>query len=220
MVGQVEFTECVGKAIESRYHEWVGRCGGVPYLAAGILPSEIMTFCAVCLEQGVDRVFESGRKFGYSTEILCRWTEHWMLRSCETTPVADRDDYLLNRYPESIIAPGDGLLVLPRWTLDAADNHRIAVLCDGPKGFAGLELMDRLSDRLVLYALHDVLSDSVLAGRLQGRTRFLTDRNDEWLAKYGEMDDQAYVVGGYGSRAEMTRESYGLALFPGGRWRT
>ena len=39
----------------------------------GIYPSEMLPVCAICEECNISLIIESGRQFGYSTEILALW---------------------------------------------------------------------------------------------------------------------------------------------------
>lgn len=199
-------------AVEQHHVEFASRYACVDVRAGGVLPSEMMLFVSLCLQQEVSRVFESGRCRGYSTEVLCQWPDRWIVRSCERSPMRAWDDVLLDRYQTLIVSKGRGELVLPRWVLDAEADHRIAVLLDGPKQGEALDLGRSLAPSVAFYGVHDLLDVP------SGDACFST-RVPSWASRWGVLDDPSVEHGGYASRHEMTAQSMGLTVFPGGRWR-
>jgi hypothetical protein len=195
----------------------MARAADVEHQPAGILPSEMFLFVSLCLGQQVDRVFESGRKFGYSTRVLCQWLDRWKLRSCEMSPQIEHDKRLRLDY-SAVIVSGDGMNVLPRWVMASFHDSRIAILCDGPKDMRAFKLCRRMQDHLVFYAVHDCLTTDELYTRTASCRRFFS-RDEEWERRYAGLDDDAVRRSDYGSREEMTREAFGMVVYPGGKWR-
>lgn len=180
-----------------------------------ILPSELLLFISAALSQRVNRVFESGRKFGYSTECLCLW-RRWSVRSCDLRQNYGRDQYLDDKYINLILVNGDGCTIVPKWVhSQVGSSNRVAVLLDGPKGEAAIELAHRLLPHVAMVAIHDVVNPpkEVNSGDANVWTRI-----PAWTEQWGHLDEPCWRAGGYVSRTEMTADSSGLLLLPGEDW--
>jgi hypothetical protein len=210
-----QFEAACGDACCEHQIEFLCRTRDIEHQPAGMLPSEMMLFTSLCLDQGVSLVVESGRKFGYSTEILCCWLGRWAVKSVEREPQAVRDAELRQRYPAVHLAVGESANHVSRWVREA--GCRVALLLDGPKGEPAYAIGDSLRKHLAFFAIHDVLLDSPLWGVTVGQTRFNT-KDADWTRRWRLVDDAAVHKGGYSSREEMTAQGFGLAVFPGGLW--
>jgi hypothetical protein len=114
-----------------------------PYEHRGILHSEMALIIHTCRRLGVEIVIESGRARGQSTYMLAKY-----LPSAEIHSVELRD------HPDDTIAQerllplrnvtfysGDGNVLIPQ--LVALYPQPIAILCDGPKGKAAVNIIAR-----------------------------------------------------------------------------
>jgi hypothetical protein len=211
------FAEQCQAIVAEQHHEVVPKLGDVQYQRGGVLPSEMMLFCCLCLGQGVTRVLESGRSLGYSTELLCQWPDQWRLRSCDLK-AGERDDDLLSRYQDSVIVVGDSRVMLPRWLMTLKDENRIAVLIDGPKFGEALQLGERLHEHVAFWAIHDVVPGTSTWRSLWAWS-FVTTREEGWRRSWEHLDEVAVKLSGCANWGDMTAESMGLAIVRGGRWR-
>ena len=175
--------------------------------ASGIMPSEMLLFCALCWEQNVRTVVESGRKNGYSTEVLAACMPNVV--SIESTPVREADSRLRDRENLALVT-GDGRKLVPHYIAG-----RTAVLLDGPKGMGAYQLFDGIRDNVVFAAIHDMTAAN--EARAQIREGWYSD-DAAWTAEFGYLDEFWVTNGGYSSRAEMTRDSFGFGIYRGGQW--
>ena len=125
----------------------------VPLRAGAMLPSELLLFAALCLETEVGVVVESGRKEGYSTEILCR-VGGWLVHSVEKAVVEEADKRLAAACGGRLaLHRGDGRRLVPT-LVDAA--RRTAVLLDGPKSTGANLMLPSIRGAAVFVGIHDV----------------------------------------------------------------
>lgn len=180
---------------------------------SGIMPSEMLAFCALCRDQGVEVVIESGRKHGYSTEVLARCLWACEINSIEQSPIAASDARL--DFDNLYLVTGSGLSLVPQVT-----PHRrpSAVLLDGPKGHAAIALLNQVADRIAFGAVHDLCAGNEARLACAGRDVWYTD-DPEFVAEFGHLDEFWWRNGGYSSRAEMVRESFCFGFFKGKQWR-
>ena len=112
-----------------------------------MLPSELLMFLALCLENRIELVIESGRKEGFSTEMLCSVGD-WRVESVERHIVAEADERLASYYGNRLtLRCGDGRLLVP--ILSDPHNKRTAVLLDGPKSTGANLLYPKIRDGIV-----------------------------------------------------------------------
>ena len=116
-----------------------------PYEPRGILNSEMALIIGTCRKQRIDVVFESGRARGHSTYLLNKYL-YCIIQSYELR----RDDDAL--YCENKLKGrgniargyGDSRILMPQlrdFYKEFWPRCRIAVLLDGPKGIAALDLL-------------------------------------------------------------------------------
>ncbi|MEX0717774.1 MAG: glycosyltransferase [Planctomycetaceae bacterium] len=202
----------------------------IGYRESGVLPSEMLLFAGLCAEQHVTRLFESGRKQGYSTRVLAAVDPTRPVTSIEREPIADIDRELGTRHANLTLLVGDSDTLLPEAVNAAAQaGERVAVLLDGPKGERALRLLEPLLPRLVFAAIHDASRDRRAPGGgtepnpVRGRLAedehvvFFSD-DDVYLEQWGELDRPAWE-GSYADRDQLTRHGFTLAVIRGGRWR-
>jgi len=199
-----------------------------------MLPSELLAFAALCRDREVDAVIESGRKGGYSTEVLCR-TLDVPIHSIERKVVAERDAALRQEFGDRLeLLHGDGKQHVPRI---AERYRRPAVLLDGPKNTGAMPLVREMLPNSVFVGVHDVcpLSSGDTSQANPGRGMaaafpgaWFTD-DDAFVKEYGWLDADWITTGGY-KCAKVTHYKYGhgefikvccvLGILPGGRWET
>ena len=180
----------------------------MPVNHAAILPSEMLLFCALAGSQNVECVVESGRRHGYSTEVLAR--QGWRVLSIDTHPNQEADSRL--HYGNLTLLSGDGLTRVP----ELLTGRRAAVLLDGPKGMVALRLLDSIRDQIVLGAIHDCYQGTDVRRELTQRGAVFSD-DPEFLAEFGELDTEMLVHRGYDSH-DFLREANVLGILKGGRW--
>ena len=199
----------------------------IDYQPGGILPSDALMLCCLGATLGVTTFNESGRRFGYSTDCLA--SAGFVVNSIENHSEnnADTDARLKAKHFINLrLFNGDGSVVIPR--LIAQSDGQTAVLLDGPKGPAALDVVDEIIDKVVFAAIHDLSQQCERPGgsrlnvsRLMAKTRYpdvlFTDA-PEITEAYGHMDERAWK-GTYGSRSELTACGSTLGIFGGGQWR-
>ena len=192
----------------------------VPLRAGAMLPSELLLFASLCLETEVDLVVESGRKEGYSTEVLCR-VGGWQVRSVERAVVEEADERLAAACGGRLaLHRGDGRRLVPT-LVDAA--RRTAVLLDGPKSTGANLMLPSIRGAAVFVGIHDV---PLLGTDHQGNARrasiengaaYFTDDPD-YVARFGWYDRAWMDRSGYKSHRDFLNVCCVLGIFRGGRW--
>lgn len=124
----------------------------------GIYPSEMLPVCAICEEFKISLVIESGRQFGYSTEILAEWFKDFPTQVISidiqdpTTEVLTRLDKPEYKYVQ--LQKGDGNKLIPELVQTAGKR---AVLLDGPKYTQALNLAVWLKGFVDWVFIHDMV---------------------------------------------------------------
>jgi hypothetical protein len=129
-----------------------------PYEARGIIHSEMALIMARCRKLGVRNVIESGRARGQSTYIMAKYMPDVHVYSIEAR---DGEDIRFGRerlasMPNVTLLTGDGALCVEELASSAA--LRTAVLLDGPKGAAAVEILQEcfLLPDIVVGFIHDM----------------------------------------------------------------
>ena len=176
--------------------EIIGRIASVPPQQDAILPSEMLLFCRTCLSCGVRHVIESGRKYGYSTEVLCQFD--WRVSSIECSP-DNESDARLSRYGNLQMIHGMAENTIKQLFSDKPT----AVLLDGPKGLVALSIMQKLWQYAAVWAIHDVYCGTKIRDEL-GKYDGVTFSDDSvHLSQFGAMDVDALRLRGYTSHGEL-----------------
>ena len=117
---------------------WAQRIMGeeIPWFPSGIFPGEMAAFLGLCEFYQVETVIESGRRHGYSTQMLgefTRWTpcEAFSIDLEEDAAIAADCRRRLSKYDGLELLVGDAFDILPDVARRA--TGRIALLIDGPK---------------------------------------------------------------------------------------
>lgn len=184
----------------------------------GILFSEMLLFFAVCKLRGVQHFVESGRRNGYSTQIIASWCRKHggQLESVEHDPIPDVDEALRREYSDvANLVQGDGMTVVPYLS-----DSRSGVLLDGPKGLRALRLLRSIDYRVG--AVHDVHRYCEGGGINETRTTAesmfpsaLYSDDPEWVERYGHHDEPFWIAGKYTSRQEMVACGFTLMVLDG-----
>lgn len=185
----------------------------VPYRPGGILPSEMLAFVALCKEQGVTNIVESGRHLGYSTTVLAE--AGFELYSVDHEPIHDVDAEFM-KYRNVRLFIGEAHRLVPQWI-----RHRCAVLLDGPKGIPALRLWQSVQNRAVLCGIHDASVNNANGPNpcrqpMTEAGAWFTD-DPEYIAATEHLDTEAWQKD-YTSRSEMTAQGFTLAMFKGDQW--
>lgn len=201
----------------------------IRYHPGGILPSELLAFCA-CLDLTDTRVLiESGRSLGFSTEVLAEFCELHRIKflSIDQSPEYEADKRL-DRFDCLSLEKGDGRSMIP----GLVAGHRLdrcAVLCDGPKGLKALEVIESCINRITVGAIHDTSKKRFgkngtednpvrvhLEDNCQNLTAFFTD-DEDFVNEFEHLDERCWK-NEYSSRREFTAGGFTLAIFRGLLW--
>jgi 2-polyprenyl-3-methyl-5-hydroxy-6-metoxy-1,4-benzoquinol methylase len=172
------------------------------YEERGILNSEMLAACSVCSDLRVDLVIESGRARGQSTYVLARWFRGTPTRIISLELERDGDavfaEERLHEFANVELRYGDSLKLLPE-IIAAHPGRRIAVLLDGPKGKAAIDLMRRAfaqSPDVLCGFIHDMRRQTPQREALDaaaGRTFFTDD--DEFVREHRPLDQSCLPRG-------------------------
>lgn len=113
-----------------------------PYEHRGILNSEMGLVVLMCRKHRIERVIETGRARGQSTYLLAKYLPECHIHSIELRPNHEDEAFALDRLAEFdnvTCWAGDGNEAVPMMVQDT--QKRTAVLCDGPKGKAAVDIV-------------------------------------------------------------------------------
>jgi hypothetical protein len=142
------------------------------WVDGAIFPCELTFFLATCRVRKVSAIIESGRQDGFSTEILARFGQHYGVDIYSIDHEVDRERAQrcrarLHGLPVNLLK-GDAYELVGR-QVNALTGHPIALLVDGPKGWAALSMIAAaLRPHLAVCALHNLYGDQL-----------------DWIAKFG-----------------------------------
>ncbi|NEW96023.1 hypothetical protein DY467_04475 [Rhodopseudomonas sp. BR0G17] len=161
------------------------------WVEGAIFPCEMAFFIAVCSLAGVDRVIESGRQDGYSTEILGDWASQngRQIASVDLEHDAARAAACRQRLAHLPIqlVRGSAYEEFGRLARDGV-GRRLALIADGPKGWPAISMIAAATDdRVQVVALHNLnpgTGGRELFERLGGKQSFyeaaLKDPGPRW----------------------------------------
>lgn len=183
-----------------------------------ILPSEMLVFCTACVMSDCDLIIESGRRFGYSTDVLTEW-DRWHVISIDLNPNKHIDNRLRKKHTSPEITRGEGTRLVPQLVERYKDSHKIGLLLDGPKGIKAYNVFNEVRDDICVCGIHDVYSSAPLRPILQSQEKRIcfTDRPD-FVEHVSYLDRQSLEYRGYASAGELLAFGSVLAVIPGGRW--
>jgi len=129
-----------------------------PYEQRGILHSEMALIVHTCRRLGVEVVIESGRARGQSTYMLAKYLPNATIHSVE---LRDHPDEAIARerlagFANVCLHAGDGNIIVP--ALAGPRDTPTAILCDGPKGAAAVDILVRCFrlPNVVVGFIHDM----------------------------------------------------------------
>eukprot|EP00913_Durusdinium_trenchii_P013432 g12613.t1 len=222
-----EFQNELSTAVAHHRKRFESTCAAVAYRESGILPSEMLLLLSLCAQQQVGTVIESGRKQGYSTEVLVQ--SGMQIISIEQSPDRETDARLQSACPGIELLTGDACRRLPELLRQRAATERVAVLLDGPKGERALRLIEPLLPDVAFVALHDASRHRLgHSGQTEANPirRILeesshdvgfSDTLSEVLPE--SLDEPAWTPHA-ADRREFTQHGFTLAIIRGGRWRS
>jgi hypothetical protein len=165
------------------------------YEERGILNSEMLAACSVAASLGAQIIIESGRARGQSTRTLARYFADTGVRIISLELERDADakyaEEQLRSFPHVQLLYGDTFRTLPS-LLEKHADQRVALLVDGPKGLAAIQLIDRAlseHENVVAAFLHDTRKQTPQREHLEsgGYRAFFTD-DDEFVASFRDLD--------------------------------
>jgi hypothetical protein len=129
-----------------------------PYEARGIIHSEMGLIIQICRRLGIEVIIESGRARGQSTYMLAKYLPDVAVHSVE---LRDHPDEMIARdrlaeFKNVHLISGDGAELLPN--LAGMTRNKTAILCDGPKGRAAVDIIDQCfqHDHVLVGFIHDM----------------------------------------------------------------
>ena len=200
------------EAVRNHKHKVLEPLSTIPPMGAGILQSEMLAFICACIEQEVERVVESGRKLGYSTETLAVCLPDCEILSTDRSPIKEEDERFA-AYDNVTLFRGDGMQFIPSHI-----SGRTAVLMDGPKGWNALKVFLEVRDRVVFSGIHDLNKGNECRAELEVNEEIWFTDDEQYVLEYGYLEDEWWPLGGYNSRDSMVAESFCLGLMKGGEW--
>lgn len=113
-----------------------------PYEPRGILHSEMALIIHICRRLGIEVVIESGRARGQSTYMLAKYLPSAAIFSVELRDHPDEAIAAarLAQFPNVYLRHGDGRISVP--SLAAGSAKPVAILLDGPKGAAAVDILE------------------------------------------------------------------------------
>lgn len=156
--------ESVAKAALDLLPEFERKCGHVPNTCSSILPSEMLCFMGVCRQAGIEKIVESGRDYGYSTECLALMG--FDVISYEIRPRHDVDARLA-KYSNLDLQTGPCPVVI-------SARPKFGLLLDGPKGFVALQLVESSNPTVV--GIHDMTGTNPARAKVDMMQWVTTDR--------------------------------------------
>lgn len=188
----------------------------------GMLPSEMLLFASVCMDQGVTHIIESGRKYGFSTEVLSRCGA-FSIYSIENDPIEESDKRLKSQFSQLQFIRGNGNGLVPLFVSELSTN-RVAVLLDGPKNVTGCKILNGISSEIVLAGIHDVCKGDQRGGLNPGRITLETEYScyfsddSTLLDEFGKVDS-GFLFPTYSSHSELLSNSCVLGVVKGAAWK-
>lgn len=207
-----------------------------PWEIKGILNSEMLLFISLIEILGAERVIESGRARGQSTEIIARWLDqrrkrdgvHLEFDSIEYDKHS-ADASVAERKVEGSGFPvrflfGDARKMMPKLLATKRDSSTI-ILIDGPKGIDAVQLALKAlkNDNVKAVCIHDIHKDDK---KLRCLIETMWPRNfasddEDFVAGYAYLDTNCWdehqkheLFKGWGPYVRGTRRmiSYGPTL--------
>ena len=169
---------------------------GEPCLWGNMPPHKLLFIASAGRALGVTHLIETGRKGGAS--VMAYAQLGFQVASVELVPLPNVARTLRALAPAVRQADGDGNEVVPALVeeiLSRTPDARIALVVDGPKGAAGLELIEKLLPRVVFAVLDDVRAGSDLRARINhthaGASVMLDD--PQWIRPTTLADDTRFL---------------------------
>ena len=120
----------------------LNRLAAEPYEHRGINHSEMALIIETCLDLDIRVIIESGRARAQSTCMMAKYLPHVEIHSIELRDDADAQFGRARAavWPNVRMHDGDACTVIPA-LIKASKPYATAVLCDGPKGAAAVDLV-------------------------------------------------------------------------------
>ena len=161
----------------------------------GIWVSEMFAFCALCKHFGVEKIIESGIYLGQSTDIITSFLSDTNLYSIDKE-IKQEVKSRYERRNGKWFLEGNGETWVSYIIDTSSRDLCLAVLLDGPKGDAALNLALRClrgNNNVKFVAIHDVYSPSAARVLMDDTfcSKWYTD-DPEFVERYKYMDEGKY----------------------------
>lgn len=176
-----------------------------PYEHRGINHSEMALIIQTCVDLGIEVFIETGRARAQSTVMLAKYLPHVEIHSVELRNDADAQfgQERAGWWPNVTMYEGDGRYWLPD-LVSKASPRKTAILCDGPKGFHAVELIDQCFQRphVKVGFAHDMrrldhgAPSPFRAAAIKRFPNYRFSDEQELLDRYGWLDDKIREAGG------------------------
>jgi hypothetical protein len=118
-----------------------------PYEHRGIPHSEMALIIETCRRLKIEVIIESGRARGQSTYMLAKYLPDVEIHSVELRDHPDeafaRERFEALAFGNLTLWNGDGTWMVPELASQKAEGRPTAILCDGPKGKAAVDIIAR-----------------------------------------------------------------------------
>lgn len=155
-----------------------------------IYPREMVWFMSLCLAHDIDIIVESGRQYGYSTEILGQFAERFDKRVFSLD--VERDEAMAEQVRDRLQSLKKLTLLKGNtyiWMgplLYAHLDRKIALLIDGPKEWDAISLAFSSGGmpNVQFVAMHNIHGElERFLRRYEGSFNFYEDWQNEWNAR-------------------------------------
>ena len=174
--------------------EFQRKCGKLKATPSSMLPSEILCFMGACRQAGIEKIVESGRSYGYSTECLALMG--FDIISYDYNPDPNTDARLF-RYNNLVMKKAPCPVVV-------SAAPKFGLLLDGPKGVDALSIVDQSNPTVV--GIHDMAPKNPARIRVDQMQWVTTDR----LNPCEELDREHLLSRGL--QRSVLEESFVLAI--------
>lgn len=182
----------------------LGEIAAEPFQPHGIPHSEMALIIAVCRAAKIQCVIESGRARAQSTYMLAKYLK----ATIDSIELADNANARaganrMKNAPHVNLVHGDGAVLAPKMARAATlMGYRVAVLLDGPKGLAAIDVLAECKGAVVGF-IHDMRRldhgkpspyRTVAELRYPGRRAFFSD-DPEYVAATSWLDTPIHALG-------------------------
>lgn len=140
----------------SKYEKTMKSLSFIPAAEHAIYPSEMLPLCALAMKEKPSCVIESGRQYGFSTNVLAEWFRGSKTKiiSMDVHPPTSEAEDRLKSFLKVRLFTGDSRPLIPLF----ASAEKSIVLIDGPKEQSALDLVEELRGKVRWVFVHDMVN--------------------------------------------------------------